>query len=161
MKSVLTGMLTSVVFGASVLAQAPELAAPRAQQHQTAATRRSSNNASEGAIDLGMVRLTRRVLADGQPLAAGTYDIRVTTADARPVAGETPGRERWAEFLQKGKVKGREVVTIVPATEIKQIARETPPRPGKYRVDLLAGNKYVRIWVNRGGNHYLLHLPPA
>jgi hypothetical protein len=26
---------------------------------------------------------------------------------------------------------------------------------------MLKGNEYLRIWVNRGGNQYLIHLPVA
>ena len=24
---------------------------------------------------------------------------------------------------------------------------------------MLKGNDYVRVWINKGGNHYLIHLP--
>jgi hypothetical protein len=28
-------------------------------------------------------------------------------------------------------------------------------------VEKLAGGDFVRVWVNKGGNHYLLYLPPG
>jgi hypothetical protein len=28
-------------------------------------------------------------------------------------------------------------------------------------VELLKGEDYLRVWINRGGNHYLVHLPVA
>jgi hypothetical protein len=63
------------------------------------------------------------------------------------------------EFRQRGEVKGREVVSIVPQAEIAQVAETRPPRPGAARVELLKGNDYLRVWINRGGFHYLIHLP--
>ena len=29
------------------------------------------------------------------------------------------------------------------------------------RVETLKGGEYVRVWIARGGNNYLIHLPPA
>jgi hypothetical protein len=26
-------------------------------------------------------------------------------------------------------------------------------------VQVLRGNEYLRVWINRAGNHYLVHLP--
>ena len=109
-------------------------------------------------VSLGAVRLPRAVKADGQALAAGTYQVRVTETLASPqAAGQTPQYERWAEFLQGGKVVGREVVTIVPSSDIKQVAEMTPPPAGGSRSDVLKGGDYLRLWINRGGNHYLIH----
>lgn len=109
-------------------------------------------------VDLGAVRISRAVKADGQPLPVGTYQLRVTTRQAEPAApGQTPYYERWAEFMQGGQVKGREVVTIVPASDIGQVAETKPPSAGGYRTELLKGGDYLRLWVNRGGNHYLVH----
>jgi hypothetical protein len=108
--------------------------------------------------NLGPVRLTRAVKADGQALPAGTYQVRVTETPASPpAAGQTPQYERWAEFLQGGQVRGREVVTIVPASDISQVADMRPPPPGGQRVEVLKGGDYLRVWLNRGGNHYLIH----
>jgi hypothetical protein len=113
-----------------------------------------------GTVALGNARITRRVMADGKPLAPGTYQIRVTGDEAKPdVPGQTERLERWAEFLQRGQVKGREVATIVPGSEIGQVADGRPPRPGAAKVELLKGNDYLRIWINKGGTHYLIHLP--
>ena len=104
------------------------------------------------------MRIPRAVKADGQALAAGTYQIRVTETPASPPApGQTPQYERWAEFLRGGKVVGREVVTVVPASDIKQVAEMTPPPSGGSRAEILKGGDYLRLWINRGGNHYLIH----
>jgi hypothetical protein len=110
-------------------------------------------------VSLGAVRIPRAAKPDGKSLPAGTYQIRVTTQEAQPAApGQTPQYERWAEFLQGGQVKGREVVSVVPQSDIAQVAEDRPPRPGGCRTDLLKGNDYYRVWCNRAGNHYLVHL---
>lgn len=110
--------------------------------------------------DLGTVNLGRSVTADGQRLAAGTYQVRVTAQQAQPnAAGAAPDRERWVEFLQDGQVKGREVASIVPDSELGEVVDGPRPAPGTARVEILKGNEYLRIWINRDGNNYLLHLP--
>ena len=123
-----------------------------------------TGQAPAGESSLGSVRLTRSVMADGKPLKAGTYQVRLTSQDASP---QVPGikMERWVEFLQGGKVAGREVVSIVPQAELKDLmpGPDNLPRAaaGSARVEMLKGNEYVRVWINRGGVHYLIHMPPA
>jgi hypothetical protein len=116
--------------------------------------------APQGEVALGTVRIPRSVTADGKPLAAGSYQVRVTPQEAKPEAvGTTEPLERWAELMQGKTVKGREVVTIVPESEIKMVVKDAPPRPGTAKVQTLRGNDYIRVWVNKGGNHYLIHFP--
>jgi hypothetical protein len=117
-----------------------------------------------GETALGSVRLTRSVMADGKPLKAGTYQVRLTSQDASPAV---PGikMERWVEFVQGGKVAGREVASIITADEVKD-TQPGPDLPGKQpkagtRVDTLKGGDYVRVWITRGGVQYLIHMPPA
>jgi hypothetical protein len=111
---------------------------------------------------LGVVSLAKGVKADGKALAAGTYQVRLTAQQATPDAkGETPSLERWVEFVQKGQVKGREVVTIVPQSEIALVQKDTPPHANAAKVEMLKGGNYVRLWINKGGNHYLVHFPVA
>lgn len=116
-----------------------------------------------GETALGSVRLPRSVMADGKPLKAGTYQVRLTSQAAAPtVPGQT--MERWVEFVQGGKVAGREVVSIVPASEMKDL--QPGPEGGGQRgagarVEMLKGNEYLRVWINRAGVNYLIHMPPA
>jgi len=70
-----------------------------------------------------------------------------------------PALERWVEFVQKGQVKGREVVSIIPQSEIDKVQKDTPPHANSSKVEMLKGGEYVRLWINKGGNHYLVHLP--
>jgi hypothetical protein len=118
--------------------------------------------APTGDVVLGSVRLPKGVTADGKPLPAGTYTVRLTSQEASPAAvGTTEKLERWAEFVQGGTVKGRELVVIVPQPEGKMVVKDSAPPAGGSRVQTLRGNDFVRVWFNRGGNHYLIHLPVA
>jgi hypothetical protein len=115
-----------------------------------------------GELALGSVKLPRKVQANGQPLAAGTYQVRLTPQEAEQKApGQTPTYERWVEFLQGGQVKGKEVVSIVPQAEASKVAKEPAPAPGHAKVEMLKGDDYLRVWINKAGNHYLIHLVPA
>jgi hypothetical protein len=116
--------------------------------------------APTGEVALGSVRISRPVTADGKPLPAGTYQVRVTAQEAKPEAvGTTEPLERWVEFVQRGQVRGREVVSIVPQAEIKMVVKDAPPRANASKVQVLRGNEYLRLWFNKAGNHYLIHLP--
>ena len=149
---VLVGIVAASLLGSPAQAQHK---APN-QQPATAA----APTAPTGELALGSVRLPRAVTADGKPLPAGTYQVRLTAQEAKPQAvGTTQALERWVEFVQKGTVKGREVVSIVPQAEAKTVAKDAPPPSGGSKVQTLKGNEYVRVWINKGGNHYLIHLP--
>ena len=139
------------------------LAAPAFAQH-TAPNQQpptaTAPAAPTGALPLGTVHLTKAVTADGKPLPAGTYQVRLTAEEAKPDAvGASKNVERWVEFVQGGTVKGREVVSIVPEAEVKTVVKDTPPAAGASKVQVLKGNEYVRVWINKAGNHYLIHLP--
>jgi hypothetical protein len=128
-----------------------------------AAAQSASGQVPAGEAALGSVSLPRSVMADGKPLKAGTYTVRLTAQAAAPtVAGQT--MERWVEFLQGGKVAGREVVSIIPASEMKDLQQGPPggaQRGAGSRVEMLKGNEYLRVWINRAGVNYLIHMPPA
>ena len=112
----------------------------------------------EGQLALGSVHIPRGVKADGKALAAGTYQARLTPEKATPDAkGQTASLERWVEFVKGDKVAGREVVTIIPHGEIDTVQKDMPPQPNSAKVETLKGGDYVRLWINKGGNHYLVH----
>jgi hypothetical protein len=118
--------------------------------------------APDGTLPLGTVHLPKSVKADGKPLPAGTYQVRLTADEAKPDAkGSAQKLERWVEFLKGGKVVGREVVSIVPANEAKLVQKDTPPPSGGHKVETLKGGEYVRVWINKGGTYYLVHMPNA
>ncbi len=143
---------------ASSLAAAPAFAQHKAPNQQPATD--GAPAAPAGELALGTVRLAKATMADGKPLPAGTYQVRLTAQEAKPDArGASENIERWVEFVQRGTVKGREVVSIVPAAEVKNVVKDTPPRAGAPKVQMLKGNDYMRVWINNGGNHYLIYFP--
>ena len=148
---VLVGILASSLCASNALAQHQT---PN-QQPNTA----TAPTAPAGDLALGKVHLPRAVTADGKPLPAGTYDVKLTAQAAKPAVGTSETLERWVEFAQGGSVKGREVVSIVPQAEIKMVAKDAPPAAGTSKVQVLKGNEYVRVWINKAGNFYLIHLP--
>jgi len=140
---------------AAAMANANGHTAPKPQP-ETAPT----PSAPSGDMALGTVHLTKGVKADGKALSAGVYQVRLTAQTASPDAkGQTKQLERWVEFVQKGQVKGREVVTIVPQSEIDKVQKDAPPPANGSKVETLKGGDYVRLWINKGGNHYLVHFP--
>ena len=106
---------------------------------------------------LGSVNVPRPVLANGLPLAPGTYTLRFAAKATEPVAGQTT-EPPWIEFVQGDQVKGRDQPTVVTSDDTS-VLKGPGPRPGSARIDLLKGNEYLRIWVNHKGTHYLIHLP--
>ena len=67
-----------------------------------------------GETALGSVNLPRAVMANGQKLSAGAYQVRLTAEQAQP---SVPGiqMERWVEFVRGGKAVGRERCQHHPA----------------------------------------------
>lgn len=110
---------------------------------------------------LGSVRIPVRVMADGQPLAAGPYTLRLSSEAVRRVPGQGPDSEKWVEFLQGGVVKGRELASVVAPADVKAMDLGTPPASGRAVVQNLRGSEYLRVWANRDGTHYLVHLRTA
>jgi hypothetical protein len=120
-----------------------------------------------GEVVLGTIPLPKAVTADGKPLARGRYTVRLTAQAAQPtVPGQLPDLNRWVEFVQGGTVKGREIVSIVPADEVGQTVQgpdlDTAHAPrAAVKVQELKGGDYVRVWIARQGVQYLIHLPPS
>jgi hypothetical protein len=126
-----------------------------------AAAQQGSNDATAAGTVLGSVTLHRKVLADGQPLAAGTYQVRLGTEELKPAAGESPGGERYVEFVQGGKVVGREVATVISNQDMTAMGKYPNPPTNSTKVELLKGADYLRVWINKSGTNYLIHLPPS
>ena len=144
----LVGMLASVLLAGGVVGAQPKPAAVPAAE-----------------TVLGTVTIPRGVTADGKPLARGRYSVRLTAQAAQPtVAGQLPDLNRWVEFVQGGQVKGREVVSIIPADEVKQTQQGPDLDTGRAprtvnKVEALKGGEYLRVWIARQGVQYLIHLP--
>jgi hypothetical protein len=138
-------------YGLMIAALAFTLAVP----HMASAQNRPANNT------LGSVTLKQGVKADGQPLAAGTYQVRLTEDTPKPGVGQSPDAERYVEFVRGGKVMGREVATVVSDADAKSVIKGPAPAKNASRVDLLKGNDYVRVWINKAGTNYLINMPPS
>jgi len=160
---VLTGTLAALLASAPSWAQTSKEGKPTTGAHSAPLPQPATAPAPSvptGEIALGTVRIPKAVKADGKPLPAGTYQVRVTAQSATPDAkGQTASLERWAEFVQGGQVKGREIVVIVPQADTATVMKETPPKAGGYRFDLLRGNDFTRLWMNKAGNQYVLYFP--
>lgn len=110
---------------------------------------------------LATVRIPQGVSANGQPLPAGTYAVRVSADPVSPVVGQGPDAARWVEFVQGGQVRGKELASVVAPADVKAVAKRTPPSQGSGLVHVLRGSEYVRVWVNHDGSQYLVHLSVA
>ena len=155
MKRVFLGGVLAGAMAAAVVA------APAAARGRRATAALAGAQAAQNER-LGTVRIPRKVTADGQPLAAGTYTL-VLGEPAQPPAQEAgagQSSERWVQFEQRGQVKGRELASVIGADKIKDVAEKGDriPRPGRVSVEMLKGGEYLRIWVNKGGENYLIHL---
>ena len=149
----LAGVIGFVIAGAAPAAVMAQATQPLQQPNSEAAAM-----VPAGELALGSVRVPKGVKADGKELPAGTYKVRLTPEEAKGKAtGATAAYERYVEFVQGTEVKGREVVSIVPNADISKVAKGKGPAPGASRVEKLRGDDYVRVWINRGGNHYLIH----
>jgi len=113
-----------------------------------------------GGTMLGTVHLTHKVMADGKPLAAGTYQVRLTTDEPKPAVGQDPAAEKYVEFVKGGKVAGREVASVIGPEDIGKIAKGKKPGRNSSTVELLKGGDYLRVWINKGGTNYLINMPP-
>jgi hypothetical protein len=119
----------------------------------------SSAFAQNANMSLGTVQLGKKVMADGKPLAPGTYQVRLTNDAPKPGVGQAPDAEKYVEFVKGGKVVAREVATVISADEIGKIAKGKKPARNGVSTELLKGGDYYRVWINRGGTNYLINLP--
>lgn len=109
------------------------------------------------AVVLGTIHLPQAVAADGKPLAAGTYQVRLTDQMATPAVGQSADAEQWVEFVQGGKVVGRELATVISAADMGAIAKGKRPPVNGTLVENLQG-EYVRVWINKDKTNYLINL---
>ena len=96
------------------------------------------------------VRLTQTVMAEGQPLMPGTYEIVVLD---QTVAGA----QRRVDILQNGKVVAHETAEMFGAAE--RPVGTSGSTSSRAAVQTLKGGEFVRIAFNGGGARYLIHLP--
>jgi hypothetical protein len=108
---------------------------------------------------LTTVHITQSVMANGKPLPAGVYELRLTNERPNPLPGQSPDAERWVEFVANGAVVGRDVAVVLRDDDLPSIGASSVPSRDGTRVELLKGGEFLRISVRRGGERYLVYLP--
>jgi hypothetical protein len=97
-------------------------------------------------------------MADGQPLAAGTYWVRLTGSPSR--VGRSPDAKPTSRFLRAGKVVSARSPRSSPNVEIGSIAKWRS-NDGGVRVSTEGERLSARLAQLPGGNHYLINMPTA
>jgi hypothetical protein len=156
---VLVGTLMGALTAGAAFAQTPASNA-NTPARKARATSMSMDQPAAGT-SLGTVHLAKKVMADGKPLPAGTYQVRLTDETPKPAVGQTPDAERYVEFMRGGKVVGREVASVIGSDDIGKVAKGKTPKRNSSSVELLKGGDYYRVWINKGGNNYIINMPPA
>ena len=115
-----------------------------------------------GQLALGSVHIPKGVKADGKALRgrhlSGAADAADTaTPDAKGQTGIARALGRVREGRQGRRPRGRH---DHPAGRDRARSRRTRRRKANSsKVETLKGGDYVRLWINKGGNHYLVHFP--
>lgn len=110
---------------------------------------------------LASVHITQSVLANGKPLPAGVYELRLTNEHRRPLPGQSPDAERWVEFVANGTVVAREVAVVLRDDDLPSLGASSVPTREGTRVEMLQGGEFLRVSVKRGNERYLVYLPVA
>lgn len=111
-------------------------------------------------MTLGTVRIAQSVLAHGQPLAPGTYEVRLTDESLPPNPGQSPDAVRVVEFVKDGQVIARDAAEVMTA-EGSVVGTAGGAGSSKPRVETLKGGEFVRVSATRDGKRYLIYLPVA
>ena len=119
----------------------------------------AAHHTTPGAAHMmATVQITQPVLADGKPLAPGTYEVIVTDEHPPLEAGTPSEHQRWVEFVQDKRVIAREIAEVFPATELGVVG--TSGSHGAHAVvQRLRGDEFLRIAISGAGARYLIHLP--
>ena len=141
--------------------RAPAQSPPTAAQ-QTGSGQAEALSVPDRAVWLGTVQLPVEVMADGQPLSPGTYRVRLNGEHAKDdVVGQSEQLERWVEFVQSGKVKGRAMAPVVPSASAREVVKRPLPSRGTVRAERMKEDQYYRPWFNYQGDQVLVYLPIA
>jgi hypothetical protein len=105
------------------------------------------------------VTIAQPVLADGKPLAAGTYELWISEDRPEVGAGAPSDAQRVVEFAQNGKVVAREIAEVFPTGSRQVVGTSGSSGAAKARVEMLKGGEFLRVSVNDADGRYLIHLP--
>ena len=115
--------------------------------------------AHHGPSALGTVRLTQPVLAGGQTLQPGTYEVRLTGEHVKPLAGQSEDAEQFVVFVSGGRVVAREVAEVMPGSA--GVVGTSGGAATSLRVERLKADDFLRVSTNREAERYLIYLPLA
>ena len=104
------------------------------------------------------VRISQPVLAGGQPLASGTYELIVTDENPPVQSGQPNESQRWVEFVRNGMVVAREIAEVFPHAETPVGTSSASGAP-RAVVQKLKADDFVRVSVNAANARYLVYLP--
>ena len=105
------------------------------------------------------VTIAQPVMADGQPLAPGKYEVRILD-DSPAVNSVSSAAQRIVEFVQNGKTIGRDVAEFFEAAPSAAATVGTAgSATGKAVVQTLKGGEFVRIAITNAAGRILIHLP--
>jgi hypothetical protein len=110
---------------------------------------------------LASVHITQSVLANGKPLSAGVYELRLTNEHPTPWPGQSPEAERWVELVANGTVVAREVAVVLRDDDLPSTGASSVKTRDGTRVEMLQGGEFLRISVKRSNERYLVYLPVA
>jgi hypothetical protein len=115
--------------------------------------------AHHGPSALGTVRITTPVMAGGQVIPPGTYEIRLTGEHVQPLPGQSEDAEQRVEFVSGGRVVARDVAEVMPGTP-GTVGTSGGSTSGA-RVERLKADDFLRVSMNREADRYLIYLPLA
>ena len=115
--------------------------------------------AQDGGV-IATVEIPQAVLANGRPLAPGTYQLRLTGERPEPLTGQAADAREWVDLVMDGEIAGRELAEILRDGSLPEVGASSNPVPTGVRVDVLRGGEFLRVSVKReDGVRYLLHFP--
>lgn len=123
------------------------------------ATGQEKQRAAADPATLATVHITQSVKANGYPLGAGLYELRLTKEHPTPLPGQSSEAERWVEFVANGSVVAREAAVVLRDDDLPSEGASSVPARNGTRVELLKDGEFVRISVKRGAERYLIYLP--
>jgi hypothetical protein len=105
------------------------------------------------------VTITQSVMADGKPLAAGTYEIWITNERPDVGAGAPSEAQRVVEFAQNNQVVARTIAEVFPRRGGEAVGTSGNTGAGRARVEMLKSGEFVRVSINDAAGRFLIHLP--
>ena len=108
---------------------------------------------------LASVRIAQSVLANGKPLPAGVYELRLTNERPTALTGQSPDAERWVEFVANGAVVGRDVAIVLRDDDLPTVGASSVPAPRR-NTGRHAEGRRVPPYFGEAGTRALPRLSP-